>query len=220
MDEKVKKIISIAHLRKEYTLAGLKEGELASNPFEQFKKWFAEAIDAKLSEPTAMTLATATKAGIPSARVVLLKKFDERGFVFFSNYKSRKGKELSANPHAALVFHWIDLERQVRIVGSVVRISREESEEYFQTRPVGSRLAAWASKQSEVIRNRELLEKKVEGLAMEFQEEEIPLPSNWGGYRVTPFEIEFWQGRPNRLHDRFRYSLKKSRAWKVERLSP
>ena len=169
MNERANTIVSIAHLRKEYTLAGLKEGELEPKPFEQFKKWFGEAIDANLPEPTAMTLATATKTGKPSARVVLLKKFDERGFIFFSNYKSRKGKELAANPNAALVFHWIGLERQVRVVGTVTKVSRGESKEYFQTRPIGSRLAAWASKQSDIIENREVLEKNVATLAIQYR---------------------------------------------------
>ena len=220
MKAKEDKSTSIAHLRKEYTLAGLTEDELDPNPFEQFKKWFGQDIGAKLPEPTAMILATATKTGRPSARVVLLKHFDERGFLFFSNYKSRKGRELSDNPIAALVFHWVGLERQVRIVGNVTKVSRKESEEYFRTRPIGSQLGAWASKQSEIIPNREILEKRVEQLAIKFRTEEIPPPPVWGGYRVVPSEIEFWQGRPNRLHDRLHYSLQRSGTWRIERLSP
>ncbi|MGA7160252.1 MAG: pyridoxamine 5'-phosphate oxidase [Bacteroidota bacterium] len=220
MGKKANKTISIAHFRKEYTLAGLKEDELELNPFDQFRKWFTEAIDAKIPEPTAMTLATATKTGKPSARIVLLKKIDERGFVFFSNYKSRKGRELSANPNAAVVFHWVGLERQVRIIGTVTKVLKAESEEYFRTRPIGSRLAAWASNQSDIIKSREVLEKRVDELVIEFRKGEIPLPRNWGGYRVTPSEFEFWQGRPNRLHDRFRYLLEEKKTWKLDRLSP
>ncbi len=220
MKSRINKTISISHLRKEYTFAGLTESELERNPFEQFTKWFIQAIEANLPEPTAMTLATATRAGKPSARVVLLKKFDDKGFVFFSNYKSRKGRELSSNPIAALVFHWIEPERQVRIIGAVTKVPREESEEYFQSRPAGSQIAALASKQSEIIVSRTLLEKRVKELTIEYRNKIIPLPPNWGGYRVAPTEIEFWQGRQNRLHDRFRYSLRKNKTWKIERLSP
>ena len=220
MKKKSNKIIYLSHLRKEYTFAGLTESDLEPSPIEQFKKWFIQSVDANLPEPTAMTLATATKTGKPSARIVLLKKFDEQGFVFFSNYNSRKGRDLSDNPFAALVFHWISLERQVRIIGPVAKVSRAESGEYFRMRPIGSQLAAWASKQSEVISSRKALEKRVDELIIEYQKEEVPLPPNWGGYRVAPTEIEFWQGRPSRLHDRLRYSLKKNKTWKIERLSP
>ncbi len=212
--------MAISELRKEYTLSGLAEADLEPSPFEQFGKWFNEAIKANLPEPTAMTLATATKTGRPSARIVLLKQFDEKGFVFFSNYKSHKGKELSANPFAAIVFHWVSLERQVRIVGSVTKVSRRESEEYFQARPTGSQLAAWASKQSNVISNRSVLDRQIEDLTIKYRKGKIPLPPAWGGYRVAPAEFEFWQGRPSRLHDRLRYSRKKNKAWKIERLSP
>ena len=220
MKKKSNKIVYLSHLRKEYTFAGLTESDLEPSPIEQFKKWFIQSVDANLPEPTAMTLATATKTGKPSARIVLLKKFDEQGFVFFSNYNSRKGRDLFDNPFAALVFHWIGLERQVRIIGSVSKVSRAESGEYFRTRPIGSQLAAWASKQSEVISSRKALEKRVDELIIEYQKEAVPLPPNWGGYRVAPTEIEFWQGRPSRLHDRLRYSLKKNKTWKIERLSP
>lgn len=220
MKKNTDKTIPLAHLRKEYTYAGLTEDDLEPDPIEQFKKWFLQSVDANLPEPTAMTLATATKTGKPSARIVLLKKFDEHGFVFFSNYKSRKGKELSDNPFAALVFHWISLERQIRISGKVSKVSRKESEEYFQMRPTGSKIAAWASEQSVIIAGRRELEKRVEELSAEYQNNEVPLPPNWGGYRVAPTEIEFWQGRPSRLHDRLLYSRRRNRTWKIERLSP
>jgi pyridoxamine 5'-phosphate oxidase len=210
----------ISQLRKEYTIAGLHETDLDDDPFAQFEKWFQQALDAGVPEPTAMTLATATKKGKPSARIVLLKNYDDRGFVFFTNYDSHKGRELMRNPAAASVFHWVELERQVRIVGTVERTSRKESGHYFRTRPVGSQLGAWASKQSDVIPSREVVETRARELAAQFENKEIPLPPFWGGFRIKPTEIEFWQGRPNRLHDRFRYSLLRGRSWRVERLSP
>lgn len=212
--------IAISHFRKEYTLAGLTENELERNPFEQFKKWFTQAVASDIIEPTAMTLATATRSGKPSARIVLLKSFDEDGFVFFSNYKSRKGRELAANRAAALVFYWAAVERQIRITGTVKKVSRKESEAYFRSRPEGSRVAAWVSKQSQVIDGRSGLEENIARVTARFAKNEIPLPPNWGGYRLVPAEIEFWQGRPSRLHDRLRYSLQKNRSWKIERLSP
>jgi len=211
---------SIAELRKEYTLAGLEEKDLDPNPMKQFAKWLDEAVEAKLPEPTAMTLATATREGKPSARIVLLKRFDNSGFVFFTNYESRKGKELTENPTAALVFHWIELERQVRIAGSVSRVLREESGAYFHTRPAGSQISAWASRQSEVIPSRSILERNAERFEEEFRGKEIPLPLGWGGFSVKPSEIEFWQGREDRLHDRLRYSFRKNGTWNIERLSP
>jgi pyridoxamine 5'-phosphate oxidase len=212
--------MSLSDLRREYTLAGLKESDLDSNPFKQFDKWFQQALAAGLPEPNAMTLATATLAGKPSARIVLLKGFDERGFVFFTNYESQKGRELLANPQAALVCYWIELERQVRISGRVSRVSAEESEEYFQSRPLGSQLGAWASQQSEVVGGRKTLEERLEQLTREYQTKPVPLPPYWGGYRVAPETIEFWQGRPNRLHDRLRYTLQANSHWLIERLSP
>jgi pyridoxamine 5'-phosphate oxidase len=212
--------MSLSDLRQEYTLAGLKESDLDSNPFKQFDKWFQQALAAGLPEPNAMTLATATLAGKPSARIVLLKGFDERGFVFFTNYESQKGRELLANPQAALVCYWIELERQVRISGRVSRVSAEESEEYFQSRPLGSQLGAWASQQSEVVGGRKTLEERLEQLTREYQTKPVPLPPYWGGYRVAPETIEFWQGRPNRLHDRLRYTLQANSHWLIERLSP
>ncbi len=212
--------MSLSDLRREYALAGLKESDLDPNPFKQFDKWFQQALAAGLPEPNAMTLATATPDGKPSARVVLLKGFDERGFVFFTNYESQKGRELSANPLAALVCYWAELERQVRISGRVSRVTVEESEDYFHSRPLGSQLGAWASQQSEVVGGRKILEDKLEQLTQEYQTTPVPLPPCWGGYRVTPESIEFWQGRPNRLHDRLRYTIQRGDQWLIERLSP
>ena len=207
-------------LRREYTDAGLDEQDLDANPFKQFEKWFQEAIDAKLDLPDAMALATATKDGIPSARIVLLRGLDARGFVFYTDYESQKGKELAENPNVALVFYWRELDRQVRITGQVSKVSRENSNNYFQSRPVGSRLAALASRQSEVIPNRKILEERFEQLAAQYQDTEIPLPSDWGGYRLSPNMIEFWSGRPSRLHDRLRYTRQSNDDWRIERISP
>lgn len=211
---------SITHLRKEYTIAGLTENELDPNPFKQFRKWLNQALEAGLPEPTAMTLATATKGGKPSARIVLLKNVDEEGFVFFTNYGSRKGRELLKNPAAALLFHWVELERQIRIIGTAKRVSRQESEQYFRTRPIGSQLGAWASKQSEILQSRQEIEKRVIELEAQYRNKEIPVPPVWGGFRIKPTEIEFWQGRPNRLHDRLRYALARGGKWTIVRLSP
>ena len=207
-------------LRREYTDAGLDERDVDANPFRQFEKWFQEAIDAKLDLPDAMTLATATRDGMPSARIVLLRGFDERGFVFYTDYESQKGEELAENPNAALVFYWRELDRQVRITGQVNKVSRENSNNYFQSRPVDSRLAALASKQSEVIPNRAVLEERFKQLAAQYQDEEIPLPSDWGGYRLYTNIIEFWSGRPSRLHDRLRYTREPNDNWRIERISP
>lgn len=212
--------MSLSDLRREYTLTGLVESDLDPNPFAQFDKWFQQALTASLAEPNAMTLATATIDGKPSARVVLLKGFDERGFVFFTNYESQKGRELSANPFAALVCYWAELERQVKISGRVSRVTAEESETYFRSRPLGSQLGAWASHQSEVVSGREVLENRLEELAQEYRTKPVPLPPYWGGYRLAPETIEFWQGRPNRLHDRLRYALQDGGEWLIERLSP
>lgn len=212
--------MALSDLRREYTLAGLTESDLDPSPFRQFDKWFQQALAAELPEPNAMTLATSTLDGKPSARVVLLKGFDTSGFVFFTNYESQKGRELSANPHAALVFYWIELERQVRLSGRVSRVSVEESEEYFRSRPAGSQLGAWVSRQSQVVSGRKGLEDKLEELTQEYQTKPVPLPPYWGGYRLAPEMIEFWQGRPNRLHDRLRYTLQTGSQWLIERLSP
>ncbi|MGG6270591.1 pyridoxamine 5'-phosphate oxidase [Leptolyngbya sp. AN03gr2] len=212
-------ISSIADLRQDYTKETLNESDVDPNPFVQFRRWFDQAVNAELPEPNAMTLATASQDGIPAARIVLLKAVDDRGFTFFTNYNSAKGKELEANPQAALVFLWTELERQVRIVGSVEKITSEESDGYFFSRPHNSRLGAWASDQSEVIPNRDVLEEKLAALKSEYENREVPRPPHWGGYRVIPREIEFWQGRSSRLHDRLRYRHQNG-AWVIDRLSP
>jgi len=211
---------TIADLRKDYTLQDFSEIEADPNPFIQFKRWFAQALAAQLPEPNAMTIATATPDGKPSARMVLLKDFDERGFVFFTNYSSHKGQELAKNPQAALVFWWVELERQVRITGRVEKISENESDQYFYSRPDNSRLGAWASNQSEAIASREVLEQRLQEFQRQYANQEIPRPTYWGGFRIIPTEIEFWQGRPSRLHDRLLYSYLDHGIWKIERLSP
>lgn len=212
--------MSLADLRKDYTLAGLDEKDLARDPFRQFEKWFQEAEAAKLAEPNAMTLATASPDGRPSARTVLLKGLDGRGFVFYSNYESRKGRELALNARVALVFPWIALERQILIEGTVTTVAREESAAYFHSRPRASQLGAWVAQQSSVIPGRATLEEAMKALEKKHAGAEIPLPPNWGGYRVAPETIEFWQGRRSRLHDRLRYRRDKEGGWLVERLSP
>lgn len=212
--------MSLAELRKSYTLGGLRRADLNPDPLAQFNRWMQQALDAQLLEPTAMTLATADKAGRPSARIVLLKGVDERGFLLFTNYESRKGRELMENPRAALVLYWAELERQVRITGTVAKAPLEESEKYFKSRPRGHRLGAWVSNQSEVIANREVLERRLAGIEAQYPGEEIPLPSYWGGYFLVPNDIEFWQGRADRLHDRFRYTKQPAGGWVIERLAP
>jgi pyridoxamine 5'-phosphate oxidase len=209
----------LADLRKEYTLHGLSESDLDPDPLRQFQHWFDQALNAGLIEPNAMTLATATPDGKPSARMVLLKGVDAGGFVFFTNYESRKGMELTANPWAALVFYWPELERQVRIEGRVERVSPEESDAYFVSRPNGNRIGAWASRQSRVISSRAELEQRVAELEALYADRDIPRPPYWGGFRVIPDIIEFWQGRPNRMHDRLRYR-RANDGWIIERLSP
>ncbi len=198
----------------------LDERTLAPDPLRQFERWYAEARTAKACAPDAMTLATATRDGVPSARVVLLKGVDRRGFTFFTNYASQKGRELAENPRAALVFYWPELHRQVRVVGTVAKIPRAESERYFQTRPLGSRLGAWASPQSRVIASRAELDERFRALEAAYADQEIPLPPDWGGYRLAPDAIEFWQSRPNRLHDRLRYTRQPDGTWRIERLAP
>jgi pyridoxamine 5'-phosphate oxidase len=235
--------MSIADLRREYNLTGLRRKDLHADPIVQFQRWFDQARNARASgrirkffvrlykslllvggvEPmdvNAMTLATADRQGHPSARVVLLKGLDERGFIFYTNYQSRKGRELADNPDAALVFYWSDLERQVCIAGRVSEVPAAESDAYFKTRPRGSRLAAWVSYQSDVVADRSVLEAKWKELEKQFPGEEVPRPPYWGGYVVRPYRVEFWQGRPNRLHDRFCYTRQADGPWLLERLAP
>jgi len=208
----------IAQLRKNYTFGQLSETEVPHQPLPLFQLWFDQAVKAECPEPNSMTLATADKAGNPSARIVLLKGADENGFTFFTNYESQKGKELADRPQAALLFHWHELERQVRIKGTVERVSPEESDQYFHSRPPASRIGAWASPQSAAIPNREFLEEAEQRFQSEFGDAP-PRPEHWGGYRLRPTEIEFWQGRPSRLHDRIHYKLD-SGHWKISRLAP
>lgn len=210
---------AVSDLRREYTRAGLCEADLAPDPVDQFRQWFDEMLEASLYEPNAMTLATATPDGRPSARVVLLKGFDERGFVFYTNYEGRKSRELEANPNCTLTFYWGELERQVRIEGRAVKVPDEESDAYFATRPRGSQLGAWASEQSRPVEGRGKLEERLRELEAEYAGREIPRPPFWGGYRVEPQRIEYWQGRENRLHDRLLYTRRED-GWEIQRLQP
>lgn len=211
---------NIADIRKEYKMETLNEIDVESNAIQQFTKWWQEAINSLIEEVNAMTLATATPDGKPSARIVLLKDYDERGFVFFTNYESHKGKQLAYNAQASIVFFWKELERQVRIEGVVEKVSSEESDLYFLSRPSGSQIGAWASPQSIVIENREVIENNVTTYSKQFQGNQIVRPLHWGGYRLKPQMIEFWQGRESRLHDRLQYTLLKEGDWKIERLAP
>ncbi|MEM1157787.1 MAG: pyridoxamine 5'-phosphate oxidase [Verrucomicrobiota bacterium] len=214
------KLKNVEELRRDYRQKALERQKLNSNPIHQFRQWFEEACAAELTEPNAMTLACADDHGKVSARTVLLKAYDEKGFVFFTNYESRKSKALEANPQAAILFPWTDLERQVEINGAAEKISTAESLAYFAKRPIGSRVGAWVSRQSSVISSRSILEAKFEELMTKFKNGEIPLPDFWGGWRIVPEEIEFWQGRTNRLHDRFRYIRQSDESWSINRLSP
>lgn len=211
---------SIADIRKDYQRAILSESHVLQNPIEQFDVWWHDAMRAEIEEVNAMTLATASADGLPAARIVLLKGFDQEGFVFFTNYNSYKGKQLEENPRACLVFFWKELERQVRITGLVQKTSEQESDNYFNSRPEGSRIGAWVSPQSETIDGREWLEKNEAALIEQFRITPISRPSYWGGYRVKPISIEFWQGRSNRLHDRIQYQLDENGSWIIERLAP
>ncbi len=209
----------LADLRRTYVLGSLNESDVAADPIAQFKRWFDEAVTAKLPEPNAMTLATVGADGQPSARIVLLKGMDDKGFTFFTNYESRKGLDLAANPRAALLFHWVQLERQVRVEGRVEKVDDDESDAYYASRPLGSRLGAWASEQSREVPGRDVLEQRESEYRAKFGESP-PRPAHWGGYRVVPTALEFWQGRPSRLHDRIVYRLDAADGWKIVRLSP
>ncbi len=210
---------NVADLREEYGGAGLNESDLDANPVEQFRRWFDEALTANLHEPNAMTLATSTPDGQPSARIVLLKGYDERGFVFYTNREGRKARELTQNSRCALLFYWGEMGRQVRIEGAAARVPEEEADAYFATRPRGSRLGAWASAQSREVGDRRALEDRLRELELEYEGREIPRPPFWGGYRVEPTLFEFWQGRENRLHDRLVYR-RAGDGWEVSRLQP
>lgn len=211
---------SIADIRRDYSLKTLIETEVAENPFLQFADWWQQAIESEIDEVNAMTLATASLEGVPAARIMLLKGYDEKGFIFFTNYESAKGMQLAENPRVALLFFWKELERQVRITGMAEKVSTTESDEYFLSRPTGSQIGAWASPQSHVIENRSWLENRVKELEAKFSTEKLARPSHWGGYRVKPVIIEFWQGRSSRLHDRIQYTLQDNNSWKIERLAP
>jgi len=211
--------MSISSIRKDYQLQSLSESDVKQNPIEQFGKWWDEAVASEIDEVNAMTLATVNAEGRPSARIVLLKGFDEKGFVFYTNYESNKGEQLSVNPYASLVFFWKELERQVRIEGTCEKVSEQESDDYFHSRPIGSQLGACASPQSSIIESRSVIENNLEKLQDQYKDIEIPRPAHWGGFRVVPHAIEFWQGRSSRLHDRIKF-LKENQSWKIVRLAP
>jgi pyridoxamine 5'-phosphate oxidase len=211
---------NIADIRRDYSHESLSENDVEANAVKQFEKWWVEAVNSKIDEVNAMTLATASADGLPSARIVLLKEFNEKGFVFFTNYESFKAQQLAENPKACLVFFWKELERQIRITGLIEKLNDKQSDDYFQSRPESSRIGAWASPQSRVIESRLWLDQKFNELVNKMEGTAIPRPSHWGGYIVKPVVIEFWQGRPSRLHDRIQYTLDESGKWKIERLAP
>src|SRR5437899_10262603 len=206
--------------RYEHVGKGLRRSDFDPDPIKQFANWFTAAIEAGIRDVNAMSLATASPDARPSVRIVLLKSFDQDGFVFFTNYESEKGKQLDANPYAALAFYWIELDRQIRISGKVEKTAREESQAYFHSRPVGSQLGAWVSRQSQLLDGRRVLEARMGRRTERFRKKRIPLPPHWGGYRLKPDIMEFWQGRPNRLHDRFRYTRLANESWQIDRLAP
>lgn len=210
----------IADIRKDYRLKNFSEADAAADAIQQFTAWWNDAIASEIDEVNALTLATATRDGKPSARIVLLKGYDENGFVFFTNYKSNKGEELAQNPQACMVFFWKELERQVKIEGLIEKVSEKESDEYYFSRPVGSQVGAWCSPQSSVISGRNVIEENVKKYEARFASTPITRPAHWGGYRLKPQLVEFWQGRPSRLHDRLQYTLEVSGSWKIERLAP
>ena len=210
----------ISGLRRDHEHEGLDESDLAPDAFVQFGRWLDDALRAGITLPNAMALATAGADGLPSARMVLLKAVDDVGFVFYTNFESRKGRDLASNPNAALVFYWSELERQVRVTGGVAKVDRSEAEKYFDSRPLASRVAAWVSRQSEAISSRADLEESFAEFEAQYRDGNVPMPVHWGGYRLIPTEIEFWQSRPNRLHDRFRYSRELRGRWEIERLAP
>ena len=210
----------LSRLRKEYTGTSLSRKDLAANPIDQFESWFSQAQELEVVEPNAMSLSTVDRNNQPWQRMVLLKAFDERGFVFFTNFGSRKAKHIETNDRVSLLFPWVSIHRQVAICGRAEKISSTESLKYFVKRPYGSQIGAWASDQSSVISSRSLLQAKLEEIKRKFKSGEVPLPSFWGGYRVSPESFEFWQGGTHRIHDRFLYSISSDRSWKVDRLSP